>query len=225
MNKPTICPICGNPIQSYYETEATKPYTHTNPFLGIEIWGTLHDGKQTICCNDQYVHFVFPYDNEHLARLRWESNRLKRRRMRDANWTMRKMIIGMMNISMRIMTTHDLYINNLGALILFGCKYVDRADSEDIVADLYLKIKDKTDLDRSYLFTSVYNACMNLIAKKKPIHDLPERAEEQVYVIEAEVYRRIDDAINRLPQHQPHYQDGHAGHDEQPDSVCIGRNG
>jgi hypothetical protein len=65
MNKPTICPICGNPIQSYYETDATKPYTHTNPFLGIEIWGTLHDGKQTICCNDQYVHFVFPYNNEH----------------------------------------------------------------------------------------------------------------------------------------------------------------
>lgn len=100
------------------------------------------------------------------------------------------------------MTTHDLYINNLGALILFGCKYVDRADAEDIVADLYFRIKDKTDLDRGYLFTSVYNACMNLIAKKKPIHDLPERAEEQAYVIEAEAYRRIDAAIDHLPKQQ-----------------------
>lgn len=58
------CPICGKPVQSYYETEATKPFIHTIPFIGLEIWGSLQADKEVVCNNDQFVHFVFLHNND-----------------------------------------------------------------------------------------------------------------------------------------------------------------
>lgn len=60
----THCPICNEPITTYLETEAKKPFIHTVPFIGLEIWGSMLADKEIVCVNDQYVHFVFHHDGE-----------------------------------------------------------------------------------------------------------------------------------------------------------------
>lgn len=60
----THCPICNQPITTYFETEAKKPFIHTIPFIGLEIWGSMMADKEVVCVNDQYVHFVFHHDGE-----------------------------------------------------------------------------------------------------------------------------------------------------------------
>lgn len=60
----THCPICNEPITTYIETEAKKPFIHGVPFIGLEIWGSMQAEKEVICVNDQYVHFVFHHDGE-----------------------------------------------------------------------------------------------------------------------------------------------------------------
>lgn len=61
----THCPICQHPVTSYYETESKQPFIHTVALIGLDIWGSLQVEKSIVCQNDQYVHFVFHYDNEH----------------------------------------------------------------------------------------------------------------------------------------------------------------
>lgn len=60
----THCPICNQPITTYLETEAKKPFIHTVPFIGLEIWGSMLADKEVVCVNDQYVHIIFHHDGE-----------------------------------------------------------------------------------------------------------------------------------------------------------------
>lgn len=58
----THCPICQQPVTSYYETEAKQPFIHTVAFIGLDIWGSLQAEKSIVCLNDQYIHFVFHFN-------------------------------------------------------------------------------------------------------------------------------------------------------------------
>lgn len=58
MNK---CPICGEHVEQYHEVPFKEPYTHTNPFDGIYIYGAFSAPKSTICHEHDFLHFAF-YD-------------------------------------------------------------------------------------------------------------------------------------------------------------------
>lgn len=58
MNK---CPICGQEVGAYHEVTFKEPYVHNHPFDGIMIYGAYSSPKETICFEDNYLHFAF-YD-------------------------------------------------------------------------------------------------------------------------------------------------------------------
>lgn len=60
MNK---CPICGKEVGVYHEVTFKEPYTHNIPFDGLHIYGAFSAPKETICHQDNYLHFAF-YDAE-----------------------------------------------------------------------------------------------------------------------------------------------------------------
>jgi hypothetical protein len=55
------CPICGKEVCAYHELSFDKPYTHNNPFDGIMIYGAFSAPKETICFENNFLHFAF-YD-------------------------------------------------------------------------------------------------------------------------------------------------------------------
>jgi hypothetical protein len=57
------CPICGHEVGVYHELTQKEPYTHTNPFDGINIYGAFSAPKETICFENNFLHFAF-YDAE-----------------------------------------------------------------------------------------------------------------------------------------------------------------
>lgn len=59
MNK---CPLCGEEVQVYHEVTFTEPYTHNIPYDGLMIYGAYSAPKETICFQDNYLHFAF-YDS------------------------------------------------------------------------------------------------------------------------------------------------------------------
>jgi hypothetical protein len=58
MNK---CPLCNHEVGAYHEVTFDKPYTHTNPYDGIHIYGAYSAPKETICYDEKFLHFAF-YD-------------------------------------------------------------------------------------------------------------------------------------------------------------------
>lgn len=60
MNK---CPICGQEVGAYHEVTFKEPYIHNHPFDGIMIYGAYSAPKETICFENNYLHFAF-YDAE-----------------------------------------------------------------------------------------------------------------------------------------------------------------
>lgn len=60
MNK---CPICGKEVGTYHEVTFKEPYTHNIPFDGLMIYGAYSAPKETICFENNFLHFAF-YDAE-----------------------------------------------------------------------------------------------------------------------------------------------------------------
>jgi len=63
MNHITKCPICGQEVGVYHEVTFKEPYVHNSPFDGIMIYGAFSAPKETICFENNYLHFAF-YDAE-----------------------------------------------------------------------------------------------------------------------------------------------------------------
>lgn len=57
------CPICKKEIGAYHEVIFKDPYIHNNPFDGIHIYGAYSAPKETICHENNFLHFAF-YDAE-----------------------------------------------------------------------------------------------------------------------------------------------------------------
>lgn len=57
------CPICGKEVGVYHELTQKEPYIHNNPFDGIHIYGAYSAPKETICFENNFLHFAF-YDSE-----------------------------------------------------------------------------------------------------------------------------------------------------------------
>lgn len=55
------CPICGKEIGIYHEVTFKEPYIHNNPFDGIHIYGAYSAPKETLCYENNFLHFAF-YD-------------------------------------------------------------------------------------------------------------------------------------------------------------------
>jgi hypothetical protein len=62
-NEITKCPICGQEVGAYHEVTFKEPYVHNSPFDGIMIYGAFSSPKETICFENNYLHFAF-YDSE-----------------------------------------------------------------------------------------------------------------------------------------------------------------
>jgi hypothetical protein len=60
MNK---CPICGQEVGVYHEVTFLEPFVHNHPFDGLMIYGAFSAPKETICFENNYLHFAF-YDAE-----------------------------------------------------------------------------------------------------------------------------------------------------------------
>ena len=67
--KNRTCPLCSKQIDEYFETEVTKPWTHYHPYLGLEIWGPIDAGKQTLCENEEFIHFQFASGAHRLVKM------------------------------------------------------------------------------------------------------------------------------------------------------------
>ena len=63
MEPVTKCPICGQEVGVYHEVTFKEPYIHNNPFDGIMIYGAFSSPKETICFENNFLHFAF-YDAE-----------------------------------------------------------------------------------------------------------------------------------------------------------------
>lgn len=63
MTPVTKCPICGQEVGTYHEVTFKEPYVHNNPYDGIMIYGAFSSPKETICFENNYLHFAF-YDAE-----------------------------------------------------------------------------------------------------------------------------------------------------------------
>ena len=55
------CPICGKEVEVYHEVTFKEPFIHNNPFDGIHIYGAYSAPKETICYENNFLHFAF-YD-------------------------------------------------------------------------------------------------------------------------------------------------------------------
>ncbi len=60
MNK---CPICGKEVGVYHEVTFKEPYVHNNPYDGMHLYGAFSSPKETICYENNFLHFAF-YDAE-----------------------------------------------------------------------------------------------------------------------------------------------------------------
>jgi hypothetical protein len=63
------CPICNKEVGAYYESSHKEPFAHTDPFIGMAIYGPYSSEKHILCQNDEFVHFVFAGRVEETSRL------------------------------------------------------------------------------------------------------------------------------------------------------------
>lgn len=61
------CPICGKEVEAYHEVTFKEPFIHNNPFDGIHIYGAYSSPKETICHENNFLHFAFYDANEKLV--------------------------------------------------------------------------------------------------------------------------------------------------------------
>ena len=61
------CPVCGKEIGTYHEVTFKEPFIHNNPFDGIHIYGAYSAPKETICFENNFLHFAFYDANENLV--------------------------------------------------------------------------------------------------------------------------------------------------------------
>lgn len=55
------CPICGKDVEAYHEVTFKEPFIHNNPFDGLHIYGAFSAPKETVCHENNFLHFAF-YD-------------------------------------------------------------------------------------------------------------------------------------------------------------------
>ena len=56
MNK---CPICGSEVSIYHELTFKEPFIHNMPYDGLMIYGAYSSPKETICFENNFLHFAF----------------------------------------------------------------------------------------------------------------------------------------------------------------------
>ena len=61
------CPICGKEVGAYHELTFKDPYIHNNPFDGIHIYGAYSAPKETLCHENNFLHFAFYDANDELV--------------------------------------------------------------------------------------------------------------------------------------------------------------
>lgn len=61
------CPVCGKEVGTYHEVTFKDPFIHNNPFDGIHIYGAYSAPKETICFENNFLHFAFYDANENLV--------------------------------------------------------------------------------------------------------------------------------------------------------------
>jgi hypothetical protein len=61
------CPICGTEVGAYHELRQKEPYIHNNPYDGIHIYGAYSAPKETLCFENDYLHFAFYDADENLV--------------------------------------------------------------------------------------------------------------------------------------------------------------
>ena len=61
------CPVCGKEVEAYHEVTFKEPFIHNNPFDGIHIYGAYSSPKETICFENNFLHFAFYDANENLV--------------------------------------------------------------------------------------------------------------------------------------------------------------
>jgi len=66
------CPICNKPVANYYESPF-KAWQHINAFDGLMIYGPASADKQTVCENENYLHFIFADMQERLVRINYSN--------------------------------------------------------------------------------------------------------------------------------------------------------
>jgi len=61
------CPVCGKEVGTYHEVTFKEPFIHNNPFDGIHIYGAYSSPKETICHENNFLHFAFYDADENLV--------------------------------------------------------------------------------------------------------------------------------------------------------------
>lgn len=63
------CPICGWKVDQSFQSPCTEPFTHYDPMEGLMIYGPFSSGKQIICHEAGFLHFVINGAEHRLVQL------------------------------------------------------------------------------------------------------------------------------------------------------------
>lgn len=61
------CPICGHAVEAYHEVTFKQPFIHNNPYDGLTIYGAYSAPKETLCHENNFLHFAFYDSNGNLV--------------------------------------------------------------------------------------------------------------------------------------------------------------
>ena len=63
------CPICGYKVDISFDSPCTEPFAHYYPMSGLLIYGPFSSGKQIICHESGFLHFVINGTEHRLVQL------------------------------------------------------------------------------------------------------------------------------------------------------------
>lgn len=124
----------------------------------------------------------------------------------------------MKGVNKKLDSFRDYYTANISSLIMFARRFVSEDKAEDLTQDLFLDIWNKYDLgeklpNRSYLFASIRNKCLNVLTREKVKRNYIETTEldlrllgldyyqsQERQLIEQEDLQYIYEEIEKLPE-------------------------
>lgn len=104
---------------------------------------------------------------------------------------------------------HMLYVEFYGSMSRLALRYVDNIYVDDLIHDIFIKIWEKKiqisnyNVLKSYLYSSVYNKCIDLIRKNRTINKYQSTLTEQDFcndVIEEDLLSLLLDGVETLPE-------------------------
>lgn len=60
--KSYTCPNCGQLVAEAFTTSAQEPFIHTDPLIGIMLWGAYSAPRTIHCQGPDYIHFTLGKD-------------------------------------------------------------------------------------------------------------------------------------------------------------------